>query len=358
MTTIRTVAELAELVGGEVLGDGSVEIKGVAAIEQAGPGDITFVAHPKYRPFLSSCRASAIVIKAGLEAPRSGGAGPTYIRVSQPYLAFARILQQFAAAKPHGGQVSPHAVIEPSARLGEGVTIFPHVYIGTAAQVGAGSVLYPGVFLGDYSVVGRDCVLYPQVTVGERCRLGDRVIAHAGVVIGSDGFGYAGEGAERIKIPQLGIVEIEDDVEIGANSTIDRATLGKTLIQRGTKIDNLVHVAHNVTVGEHSLIIAQAGIAGSTKIGRGVVLAGQVGVVNHIEIGDGAMIGPQSGVAQPVPARAVLSSGIPALPHRQWLRVVKSLAKLPELLVKVRGLERKLARPREADRNRGGKRDA
>jgi UDP-3-O-[3-hydroxymyristoyl] glucosamine N-acyltransferase len=217
------------------------------------------------------------------------------------------------------------------------------VYVGKNAKVGDRSVLLPGVFLGDRVEVGHDCVLHPNVVIGDRCRLGNNVILHAGVVIGSDGFGYAGSGDQRIKIPQVGVVEIEDNVEIGANSTIDRATLGRTLICRGAKIDNLVQIAHNVTVGENSVIAAQVGIAGSTKLGKNVTLAGQVGVVNHIEIGEGATIGPQSGVPQSVPAGALLSGGIGVAPHHQWLKVMTLLPQLPKLWHLVRTLERQVA---------------
>jgi UDP-3-O-[3-hydroxymyristoyl] glucosamine N-acyltransferase len=197
--------------------------------------------------------------------------------------------------------------------------------------------------LGDRVEVGHDCVLHPNVVVGDRCRLGNKVTLHAGVVIGSDGFGYAGIGDQRIKIPQVGVVEIEDNVEIGANSTIDRATLGRTLVRRGAKIDNLVQIAHNVIVGENSVIAAQAGIAGSTKLGKNVTLAGQVGVVNHIEIGDGATIGPQSGVPQSVPPGALLSGGIGVAPHHQWLKVMTLLPELPKLWHLVRTLEKQVA---------------
>jgi UDP-3-O-[3-hydroxymyristoyl] glucosamine N-acyltransferase len=201
----------------------------------------------------------------------------------------------------------------------------------------------PGVFLGDGVTVGDDCVLHPNVVVRDDCRIGDRVILHAGVVIGSDGFGYAGHGAERIKIPQVGIVQIEDDVEIGANTTVDRATLGRTVIGRGTKIDNLVQIAHNVLIGENTVIAAQVGIAGSTRIGKDVTLAGQVGVVNHITIGDGAKIGPQSGIPRSVPAGALLSGGIAAAPHREWLKVMTLLPQLPKLWSTVKHLEKRVS---------------
>jgi UDP-3-O-[3-hydroxymyristoyl] glucosamine N-acyltransferase len=228
------------------------------------------------------------------------------------------------------------------------------VSVCAAATVGDGSVLYPGVFVGEGARIGVDCVLHPHVVVREQCRVGNRVIVHAGAVIGSDGFGYARDGDIRVKIPQIGIVEIEDDVEIGANTTVDRATLGKTVIGRGTKIDNLVQIAHNVTIGEHSVIAAQAGIAGSTRVGRAVTLAGQVGVVNHISIGDGATIGPQSGVAQSVPPGAVLSSGLPAAPHQEWLKVMTLLPQLPKLWRLVRRLDKQLANIGK-QRDRGGR---
>ena len=224
-------------------------------------------------------------------------------------------------------------------------TIFPNAFVGARVRIGTGSVLFPGVFVGDDVQVGGDCVLHPNVVVREGCRIGDRVILHAGVVIGSDGFGYAGSGAQRIKIPQIGIVVVEDDVEIGANTTVDRATLGRTVIERGVKIDNLVQIAHNVAVGEYSVIAAQVGIAGSTRIGQNVTLAGQVGVVNHIEIGDGATIGPQSGIAQSVPSGAVLSSGIAAAPHHEWLKGHGfACPNLPKLWSAVRRLEKQCAR--------------
>jgi UDP-3-O-[3-hydroxymyristoyl] glucosamine N-acyltransferase len=203
--------------------------------------------------------------------------------------------------------------------------------------------LYPGVFLGDGVQLGEDSVLHPNVVIRDGCRIGNRVILHAGVVIGSDGFGYAGRGESRVKIPQAGIVVVEDDVEIGANTTVDRATLGQTVIRRGAKIDNLVQIAHNVIVGENSVVAAQAGIAGSTKLGKDVTIAGQVGIVNHIQIGDGATIGPQSGIPKSVPPGAVLSGGIAAAPHAEWLKVMTLLPQLPKLWSSVRNLERQVA---------------
>lgn len=344
MTGIRkTLSELAHLVGGKVIGDGGVEIGRVASIDDAGPGDITLLAQPRYRSLLPGCKASAVIISDEIAIPASLVSRNSFLQVAQPYVAFAMILQLFAPPPLHDSRVSPHAAVDSSAIVGTEVTVFPYVYIGKGARVERGSVLYPGVYLGDGVEVGEDCVLHAQVTVREGCRLGNRVILHAGAVIGSDGFGYAGEGRERLKIPQLGIVEIGDDVEIGANTTIDRATLGRTVIGRGTKIDNLVHIAHNVVVGEYSVIVAQTGIAGSTRIGNDVILAGQVGIVDHVEVGDRARIGPQSGVPQSVPPGAVLSGAIAAAPHKEWLKVMTLLPRLPELWGAVRQLERRIA---------------
>lgn len=346
MTTVRkTLSELAHLVGGRVIGDGDAEISRVASIEEAGPGDITFLAHPRYRAHLKNCQASAVIVgdRLAIEPPSHAGRG--LLQVAQPYLVFAKVLNLFAPPAGYDGRISPLASIHPTAILAEGVTAFPFVYVGKGVKVGRNTALLPGVFLGDGVEVGEACVLHPHVTVREGCRLGDRITLHAGVVIGADGFGYAGEGAGRIKIPQVGIAEIEDDVEIGANSTIDRATLGRTLIGRGTKIDNLVQIGHNVVVGERAIIAAQVGIAGSTRIGNEVILAGQTGVVNHIEIGDGARIGPKSGIARSVPPKAVLSGALEAGPHQEWVKVMALVPRLPELWSAVREMKRKLAAP-------------
>jgi UDP-3-O-[3-hydroxymyristoyl] glucosamine N-acyltransferase len=337
----KTLGELAQHVGGKVIGDAAVEISSVAPIDEAGTGDITFLANPRYLKFLSDCRASAVII--GSDIPAKIRPGQTFLQVSEPYVGFAKILRLFNPAARYDRHVSPLAHIESSARLDQEVTVFPGVYIGHDVSVGKRAVLFPGVFLGDGVKVGSDSVLHANVVVSENCRIGNRVILHPGVVIGSDGFGYAGDGAERVKIPQVGTVDIEDDVEIGANSTVDRATLGRTVIGRGTKIDNLVQIAHNVVIGEYSVIAAQVGIAGSTRLGRNVTLAGQVGVVNHVTIGDGAKIGPQSGIPRSVPAGALLSSGVAAAPHHEWRKVMILLPQLPKLWSAVRHLEKKVA---------------
>jgi UDP-3-O-[3-hydroxymyristoyl] glucosamine N-acyltransferase len=341
--TRKTLSELADHVGGKVIGDGSVVIHRVASIDQAGSGDITFLSHPRYQRFLPTCDASAVIVAPGVAGGRAVPASLNFLESTDPYFAFAKVLQLLAPTPKFAATVSHDARVDTTAVIGEKVTIYANAFVSARARVGRGSVLYPGVYLGENTEVGADCVLHPNVVVREGCRLGDRVVLHAGVVIGSDGFGYAGIGRERIKIPQTGIVIVEDDVEIGANTTVDRATLGKTVIGRGVKIDNLVQIAHNVVIGEHSVIAAQTGIAGSSELGKNVTVAGQVGVVNHIKIGDGAIIGPQSGIAQPVPAGATVSSGIPAAPHQEWLKVMVLLPQLPKLWNAVRSLEKRLA---------------
>jgi UDP-3-O-[3-hydroxymyristoyl] glucosamine N-acyltransferase len=341
---VKTLAELAREVGGEVVGDGEVKLYRVASIEEAGPGEITFLANPRYYAHLANCRAGAVIVAPKVVSrDASITSAKNYLEVFDPYLAFAKIHQLFNPARRYTPHISPLAHIEADAAVADDVTIFPHVYVSKRARIGARTVLCPGVFLGEGAEVGDDCELHPNAVVRHGCKIGNRVILHAGAVIGSDGFGYAGRGAERVKIPQAGIVEVQDDAEIGANTTVDRATFGRTVIGRGAKLDNLVQIAHNVVVGENSIVAAQVGIAGSTRIGKDVTLAGQVGVVNHLDIGDGAVIGPQSGVGRSVPRGAKLSSGLHAAPHQEWLRVMTLLPKLPELWALTHRLERKLA---------------
>ncbi|HTF92782.1 MAG TPA: UDP-3-O-(3-hydroxymyristoyl)glucosamine N-acyltransferase [Verrucomicrobiae bacterium] len=342
MVKAVALGELAKLVGGQVFGDSSILISKVAAIDEAGVGEISFLSNPRYQRFLSQCRASAVIVPPGIARESRSPAHLSYLEAASPYLAFAKILQLFFPTPEFDAGVSLNAHVDVSAKLAAGITVGPNVYVGPRARIGRGSVIFPGVFIGADVQIGSDCVLHPNVVIRESCRIGDRVILHAGVVIGSDGFGYAVEGGARIKIPQIGIVDIGDDVEIGANSTVDRATLGRTIIGRGTKIDNLVQVAHNVSVGEDSVFAAQVGIAGSTRIGKNVTLAGQVGVGNHLEIGDGATIGPKSGVARSVEPYAVLSGWVEASPHRQWLRAMMLLPELPRLWRSVKNLEKKM----------------
>jgi UDP-3-O-[3-hydroxymyristoyl] glucosamine N-acyltransferase len=338
----KPLSELAQHVGGRIIGDDRILIHKVAPIEEAGPGEITFLANSRYTAFLASCEASAVIVGPGLVAESPTEYRTAYLEASDPYVAFAKILRLFNPPARYGQEISGQAVIDPTAELAVDVTAFPYVFVSKGVHVGTRTVLHPGVFLGEDVQIGQDCVLHPNVVVYDGCRIGNRVILHAGVVIGSDGFGYAGEGDQRFKIPQVGIVEVEDDVEIGANTTIDRATLGRTVIRRGCKIDNLVQIAHNVVVGENSVIAAQAGIAGSTHIGKGVMLGGRVGIINHLTIADGAKIGPGSGILRSVPPGAIRSSGLDAAPHREWLKVITLLPQLPKLWSTVRHLEKKV----------------
>jgi UDP-3-O-[3-hydroxymyristoyl] glucosamine N-acyltransferase len=341
----KTLNELAQLVDGEVIGDGAVTIVGVAPIEDAGKGQITFIAHPRYVAQLHETEASAVIV-----SPKVGEADKPLLRVVNPYLAFAKILGIFAHRPYEPRGVDQRAWVSPTAELGEDVSIFPFVYVGDHTQIDNRVILFPGVFVGDNSVIGDDTLIYPNVSIYEASRIGKRVILHSGVVIGSDGFGFARDGRRSVKIPQVGTVEIGDDVEIGANTTIDRAAMGKTIIQRGTKIDNLVQVAHSVTIGEDSIIVAQVGIAGSSKVGANVILAGQVGVRDHIEIGNNAMVGPQSGVAKDIPPNLAVM-GSPSIPHKEYLKAVTTFPKLPEMWKKIGQLEAKV-RHLESEQNK------
>jgi UDP-3-O-[3-hydroxymyristoyl] glucosamine N-acyltransferase len=338
----KSLKELAEYVGGTALGEGEVAISGVAAIEVAQPGEITFIAHPKYLPKLAETKASAVIVsKVVPSSPKP------LLCVSNPSLAFAKIVALFSQKPYQPKGIDSHAWVSPSAQLGQEVTIYPFAFIGDRCRIGDRVAIFPGVYVGENSSIGDDSILYSNVSIYPETVIGNRVILHSGVVVGADGFGYVKEGKKNVKVPQIGKVEIEDDVEIGPNSTIDRATLGKTIIRRGVKIDNLVMVAHNVVIGEDSIIVAQVGIAGSTKIGSNVILAGQVGVADHVEIGDNVMVGAQSGVGQDLPADQAYS-GSPPLPHREFLRVITALPKLPEMRKTLMAIEGRVKKLEEA----------
>ncbi len=332
----KKLKELAEWLGGKVVGDGDVEISGVASIDEANPGEITFIANPKYLPKLAQTKASAVIV-----SPQVTQAEKPLLCLPHPYLAFAKVVSLYSSQPYEPKGIDAQAWVSPTAQLGKDLTLYPFVYIGDRCRIGDRVTLYPGVFVGDDSSVGEESILYPNVSVYSRTMIGKRVILHSGVVVGSDGFGYAKDGKKNVKIPQVGTVEIEDDVEIGSNTTIDRAALGKTIIRRGVKIDNLVQVAHNVIIGEDSIIVAQVGISGSTKIGSNVTLAGQVGVVGHIEIGDNVMVGAQAGVTHDLPANQGYV-GSPALPHREFLRAITVFPKLPEMKKTLNEIEKRL----------------
>jgi UDP-3-O-[3-hydroxymyristoyl] glucosamine N-acyltransferase len=334
--------ELARIVGGEVSGDDSVMIGGVAGIKEARPGDITFLANPRYEKFMESTQASAVIVPPG-----TSGRGKPLILSDNPYLSFVKAVEFFVPSKNHYPRVvHPAAVVSDSARLGSGVGVGACAVIEEGAGIGDGTVILPGVFVGRDTEIGKDCLVYPNVTIREEVKIGDRVIIHGGAVIGSDGFGFAKDGDVYRKIPQIGSVVVEDDVEIGANVTIDRATTGTTYVGKGTKIDNLVQIAHNVVIHENCILVAQVGIGGTTEIGKGATLAGQAGAVGHIKIGDGAVVAAQAGVTKSVPPNTMVS-GYPAREHNQAKKIYASFQKLPDLLKRVAELGERLAKIEE-----------
>jgi UDP-3-O-[3-hydroxymyristoyl] glucosamine N-acyltransferase len=333
--------ELAERLGCVLRGDGAVEVHRVSGIEDSGPGDLTFVANPRYVPRLATTRASAVILSPELQTPLPSLVSPN------PYLAYARaagILHPQARPAPGvdpAAHVHPTARLEPDVYVGPLAVVSARVRIGARTAVHAHAVLYPDV------EVGEDCVLHSGVHVREACRLGNRVIVQNGAVIGGDGFGFARDQDGRYeKIPQVGIVVVEDDVEIGALVAIDRAAMKETRIGRGTKIDNLVQIGHSVTVGRDTVLAGQVGIAGSTRIGDGVTLAGQVGVAGHITVGDRVVATAQTGIPSSVEAGALVS-GYPAIDNRAWLKASAVFHRLPELLKRLRELEAAVGTKRE-----------
>jgi UDP-3-O-[3-hydroxymyristoyl] glucosamine N-acyltransferase len=333
-----TLAEIAAKLGARLVGDGRVSIRGVAGIREAGPGEITFLANPRYEEFLARTRASAVILHSSATPP-----GIPVLYTEQPYLAFLGVLQIFDSGRgerPPAG-VHPTAVIAASARLGQDVCVGPWVVVGDDCEVGPRTVLMAGAYLGPGARLGADCLVYPHVVIRKECEIGERVVIHAGAVIGDDGFGFAPDGDSYRKIPQIGRVVIEDDVEIGANTTIDRATVGVTRVGRGSRIDNLVMIAHGVEIGRNTIICAQVGISGSSRIGEHVTLGGQAGLAGHISVGDNARIGAQAGVTKSVPAGESVS-GYPAQPHIRAQRMYASLHALPEDHRRLRQMNRRL----------------
>ena len=331
--------EIASLIKGELKGDGDVAITGASGIKEAGEGDLTFLANPKYASLIESTRAAAVIVEREWSVPTA----KPLIRVDNPSLAFNKLIELFGPKKlefPRG--VHTMAVVSKKAKLGKNVSVGPFAVIEDGAVIGDRTVIRSGVYIGHGTTVGTDCHVYPNVTIRERCVIGNRVYIHGGSVIGSDGFGYVPVKGVHQKIPQIGKVAIEDDVEIGANVTIDRARFDKTIIRRGTKIDNLVQIAHNCDIGENSIIVAQVGISGSTSIGKNVILAGQVGVVGHVSIGDNTIIGAKGGVSKSVPANSYYI-GIPAMEGTQFKKVHAAYMRLPSLISNLKDLKERLA---------------
>jgi UDP-3-O-[3-hydroxymyristoyl] glucosamine N-acyltransferase len=331
------IAELAERLGCRLEGDGSLEIRRVASIEQADEGDVTFFANPKYAVALRRTRASAVI--AGDDAPAAPCA---MLRTSHPYLAFANALSFFVSSAHPAPGIDKFSAVAPDAILGQQVSIGPFSAIGHGARIGNRTVIYPNVCIGDGAIIGDDCVIHSHVAVRERIAIGNRVIIQNGAVIGGDGYGFVRrpDGTHQ-KIPQTSSVVVEDDVEIGANTTIDRPAVGETRIHAGVKIDNLVQIGHGVSVGKNALLAAQVGIAGSTAIGESVVLGGQVGVAGHVTIGKGASAVGQSGITNSVPDGAFVS-GYPAIDNREWLKSSAIFRRLPVLRRKITDLEERI----------------
>ena len=329
--------ELARQLSLELVGDGALEVRRVVGIEKAGPGDLSFVGNPRYAALAAVSRATALIVAPGVLTPAAR------LVCSHPYLAYARALALLHPRPLPAPGVHPSAQVDPQAQLGPGVHLGPLAVVGAGARVGARSVLHAQVVLYPGAVVGEDCLLHSAVQVREGCRLGDRVIVQNGAVIGADGFGFARDEQGRYhKIPQVGVVVVEDDVEIGALTAIDRSATAETRIGRGTKLDNLVQIGHSVQVGQDTVMAAQVGVAGSTRIGSGVMLGGQVGIAGHIEVGDGVVAVGQTGITGSLePGRQV--AGCPAVEVRAWRRVSAATPRLPELLRRVRELERRLA---------------
>ena len=340
MPIVITVAELARKLDASLEGDGSCRITGISGIRDAAPGDITFISTPRYASDAARTKASAVIVAKNWTRPCSA---PALIRVEDPDRAFTQIAMLFAPPPviPAPG-IHATAVIAADVQLGREVSIGPYCVLEPGVNVGDRSVLYAGCYLGCHVSVGRDTTLYPHVTVREYCRIGNRNMIHNGTVIGSDGFGYhVDPQGVRTKIPQIGIVVIGDDVEIGANVTVDRARFGKTRIGNGVKIDNLVQIAHNVIIGDHAVIVAQVGLAGSSEIGAHAVLAGQVGVSGHVIVGEGAVVGGQAAVTKDVPPKTFVS-GYPAMSHEKATRLHAHFMRLPELKERVRQIEKRL----------------
>ena len=333
-----TIAEIADTLDAVLEGDGNAEIAGLAGLQDASGNDISFLSNPKYAPLVEGTKAAAVIVNAEWR----GTAPCALLRVQDADAAFARVASLFSPPPiPVVPGVHPAAVVADSAQLGEEISIGPYCVVEPDARIGDGTVLVAFCYVGHEVVIGNNCKLLPHVSICERTRMGNRVTINNGAVVGSDGFGYVRKGAVWEKIPQIGIVEIGDDVEIGANAAVDRARFGKTVIGKGTKIDNLCQIAHNCRVGENTAMAAQVGISGSTMIGNSVMLGGQAGLAGHLKVGDGAIVGAQGGVTKDVPP-ATFVSGYPAMPHRKATKMHAHVMRLPELKARVRELERRI----------------
>jgi UDP-3-O-[3-hydroxymyristoyl] glucosamine N-acyltransferase len=341
-----TLSELAARLGAQVEGDGTVEITGINGIETAGPGDVSFLANQKYIPHLATTQATAIIVPPPSQSvrydPKTVRSGAALLIHENPYFAFLQALTLFhPPPSPPAPGIDPSAKIGHRVKLSDGVYVGPNCVVEDEVSLGEGTVILANSYVGAHSVLGEECTIGPTVTILHQVTIGNRVRIHPGSVIGADGFGYAPAHGKHHKIPQVGGVTIHDDVEIGACCTVDRATMGQTVIGRGTKIDNLVQIAHNVQVGEDCIFVSQVGISGSTNIGNKVTLAGQVGVIGHIEIGDGATVAAQSGVAKSIPPGAT-QFGSPAVDFIRQKRIIATMLALPDHVKTIRKLEKRV----------------
>jgi len=332
-----TLGEIAKKVEGKVIGDENIQITGISGIKEAKKGDITFLANPRYARLLTTTKASAVIVARDVTDSHRA-----LIQTDDPYFAFSKVMGLLANGEvPLARGIHPTAVIGKNVKLGTSIAISAFCVIEDDVEIADGVTVYPQVYIGHHTRIGPDTLIYSHVTIREKITISKNVIIHSGTVIGSDGFGFAPLKGKHHKVPQLGTVVIGDDVEIGANVTIDRGTIGETKIGQGTKIDNLVQIAHNVIVGENSIIIAQTGISGSTVLGKNVVLAGQAGVVGHLKIGDNVKVYAQSGVSKDVPANTCVM-GSPAKLHTREKRIEASLRNLPELVKEVHSLKKEV----------------
>ena len=332
-----TASTIAGFLKGEIEGNPETKVNTIAKIEEGFEGALSFLANPAYEQYIYTTNSSVVLVNKTFVP--SGKIKATLIKVDNAYEAFASLLRLVEQSKPRKKGIHPTAVIEPAAKIGNDVYIGANAYIGENCSVGAGCSIYPGVYIGDNTKIGDNCVLYAGVKVYHECVIGNQCIIHAGAVIGSDGFGFAPSAGEYSKIPQLGNVILEDNVEIGANTAIDRATMGSTIIRKGVKLDNLIQIGHNVEVDENTVMAAQVGIAGSTKVGKNCMLGGQVGIAGHIKIGDGAKLGAQAGIMSNIKENTAIL-GTPALEIKQFMRSYAIFRKLPDLKTKLDALEK------------------
>ncbi|OFY60356.1 MAG: UDP-3-O-(3-hydroxymyristoyl)glucosamine N-acyltransferase [Bacteroidetes bacterium RBG_13_42_15] len=334
-------ATLAGFLKGEIVGDPDIKVNTIAKIEEGHEGALSFLANPKYEHYLYTTRSSVVLVNKSFVP--SGKVEATLIRVENAYESFASLLRMVDKSRPRKKGIHPSAVIESTATVGKNVYIGPYVYIGENCRIGDDCALFPHVFIDDNTQIGKKCTLNPGVKIYHDCILGENCVVHAGTVIGSDGFGFAPQSdSEFMKIPQIGNVVIEDNVEIGANVAIDRATIGSTIIRKGVKLDNLIQIGHNVEIGENTVMAGQTGVAGSCKVGKNCMFAGQVGLAGHLKVADGTKIGAQSGIPGDVKKENSILLGTPALDHKDYLRSSIVFRRLPELKTKIDELEKQI----------------